>query len=78
MLSRIAEKKELSPEETILRYLNNTKEEKKKEKGMLEGASIYTWMTYIAAAIKETPTKKRYKNPILNEFNRRLTTNKLG
>jgi hypothetical protein len=45
---------------------------------MLNGASIYTWMTYIAAAIKETPAKNRYKNPILNEFNRRLTTNRNG
>jgi hypothetical protein len=78
MLGRIAQKKGLSPEETILSYLNNTKQEKQKEKGILEGASIYTWMTYIASAIKGTPSKKKYKNPILNEFNRRITTNKNG
>lgn len=78
MLGRIAEKKGLSPEETILSYLNNTKQEKQKEKGILEGASIYTWMTYIASAIKGNPSKKKYKNTILNEFNKRLTTNKNG
>jgi hypothetical protein len=32
MLGRIAQKKGLSPEETILSYLNNTKQEKQKEK----------------------------------------------
>jgi hypothetical protein len=35
-------------------------------------------MTYIASAIKGNPSKKKYKNPILNEFNKRLTTNKNG
>ena len=37
---------------------------------------MYTWMTYIGNAIKGTPIKVKYKHPLINEFNRRLTTNK--
>lgn len=78
ILGRVATKWGVSPEEAILKFLNDKKSVKTSEKGILEGASIYTWMTYIAAAVKETPIKKKYNNVILNEVNRRLTTNKLG
>ena len=75
-LSQIAAKKGISPEETILQYLNNTKAERKSGKELINGASMYTWMTYISNAIKGTPIKVKYKHPLINEFNRRLTTNK--
>lgn len=78
ILGRVATKWNVSPEEAILKFLNDKKSVKSSEKGILEGASIYTWMTYITAAIKETPIKKKYNNVILNEVNRRLVTNKLG
>jgi len=35
-------------------------------------------MTYIAAAIRETPLKVRYNNPILNNLNKFINTNKEG
>lgn len=76
-LNKIAEKQGLSKEETILQYLNNIKEFKK-DKSLIDGASQYVWMSYIVGAIKGTPAKRRYTNPVINEFNRRLTTNKYG
>jgi len=35
-------------------------------------------MSYIVSSIKGTPPKRKYVNPVINEFNRRLTTNKYG
>lgn len=35
-------------------------------------------MTYIVAAIKETPLKVRYSNPVLNNVNKFINTNKDG
>ena len=75
-LSQIAAKKGISPEETILQYLNNTKAERKSGNELINGISMYTWMIYISNAIKGTPIKVKYKHPLINEFNRRLTTNK--
>lgn len=78
MLGKIAAKKGISPEETILQYLNDAKKEREKGKEIIDGASIYTWLTYIGSAIKGTPGKVKYSNTILNEFNRGLTSNKYG
>lgn len=78
VLGKIAAKKDLSPEETLLQYLNANKQERQKDKEYINGSSIYTWMTYIAGAIRETPLKVRYNNPIINNTNKFINTNKNG
>lgn len=78
VLEQIATKKGISPEETVLQYLNKNKEDRQKDKEYINGSSIYSWMTYIVAAIRETPLKVRYNNPVLNNVNKFINTNKDG
>ena len=72
LLTELANKEELSPEELLLRFLNKNKEAKD-SKIIINGESEFVILSRIGRIIKDVPQKTKYTNTLLNEFNWRLT-----
>jgi len=72
LLTELADKKELSPEELLLRFLNKNKEAKD-SKIIINGESEFVILSRIGRIIRDVPQKTKYTNTLLNEFNQRLT-----
>lgn len=70
-LQEIADKEKMSPEELMLSFLND-KSKIRSSKTVVNGRSAYVILNLVGNIIKDVPSKKQYKNPILNEFNQRL------
>lgn len=59
-------------EDLMLQFLNNKSEIRKKADIIVNGRSAYTTLNLVGNAVKGLPSKKQYKNPLLNEFNQRI------
>jgi len=70
-LQEIADKEKMSPEELMLSFLND-KSKIRSSKTVVNGRSAYVILNLVGNIIRDVPSKKQYKNPILNEFNQRL------